>query len=302
MRSFRIIVNAMTNKMSDVMKKVEIADSKEAPVTAQRRFGLIVIGDEILSGRRQDKHMSKLIELLNERGLSLAWAKYVADDPEQITATLKDSFASGDVVFSTGGIGATPDDHTRQCAALALGTKTQLHPSARDLIAGRIQSMAEGDPLKADLNTPENQHRFKMGEFPIGSEIIPNPYNQIPGFRIHEHHFVPGFPVMAAPMMAWSLDTHYKDLFHQENWAEQSFIVPKGIESTLTPLMERIEANFPGVKVFSLPSVGDATRGGVYAQRHIELGIKGNANLLESAWIALRAGTQELGYEIHDIS
>jgi molybdopterin-biosynthesis enzyme MoeA-like protein len=162
--------------------------------------------------------------------------------------------------------------------------------------------MAEGDPIKADLNTPENQHRFKMGEFPIGSDIIPNPYNQIPGFRIKEHHFLPGFPVMAAPMMAWCLDTHYRDLFHQENWAEQSFIVPKGIESTLTPLMERIEANFPGVKVFSLPSVGDASKGGVYAHRHIELGIKGNANLLESAWIALRTGTQELGYEIHDIT
>jgi len=288
----------MANEMVDALKKVAI----DEPVKVARRFGLIVIGDEILSGRRQDKHMSKLIELLNERGLSLSWAKYVADDPDQITATLKESFASGDVVFSTGGIGATPDDHTRQCAALALGTKTELHPTARELIAGRIQSTAEGDPIKADLNTPENQHRFKMGEFPIGSEIIPNPYNQIPGFRIREHHFVPGFPVMAAPMMAWSLDTHYKDLFHQENWAEQSFIVPKGIESALTPLMERIEASFPGVKVFSLPSVGDASRGGVYADRHIELGIKGNANLLESAWTALRTGTQALGYEIHDIS
>lgn len=284
--------------MVDVQKNVSI----DVPQVQTRRFGLIVIGDEILSGRRQDKHFSKLIELLNERGLSLSWAKYVADDPEQITATLKESFASGDVVFSTGGIGATPDDHTRQCAALALGTKTQLHPTAQELIAGRIQSMAEGDPIKADLSTPENQHRFKMGEFPIGSDIIPNPYNQIPGFRIHEHHFLPGFPVMAAPMMAWCLDEHYSDLFHRENWAEQSFIVPKGIESTLTPLMERIEADFPGVKVFSLPSVGDASRGGVYAQRHIELGIKGNANLLENAWMALRTGTQALGYEIHDIS
>jgi len=284
--------------MVDGLKKVVIDEA--AP--AMRRFGLIVIGDEILSGRRQDKHMSKLIELLNERGLSLSWAKYVADDPEQITATLKESFVSGDVVFSTGGIGATPDDHTRQCAALALGTKTELHPSAQELIAGRIQSTAEGDPVKADLSTPENQHRFKMGEFPIGSEIIPNPCNQIPGFRIQEHHFLPGFPVMAAPMMAWCLDTHYQNLFHQENWAEQSFIVPKGIESALTPLMERIEASFPGVKVFSLPSVGDPSKGGVYAQRHIELGIKGNANLLESAWIALRTGTQALGYEIHDIT
>ena len=287
--------------MVDALKKVAI-DEPASVAKAARRFGLIVIGDEILSGRRQDKHLATLIDLLNERDLSLAWAKYVADDPEQITATLKESFASGDVVFSTGGIGATPDDHTRQCAALALGTKTELHPSAQELIAGRIQSMAEGDPIKSDLNTPENQHRFKMGEFPIGSEIIPNPYNQIPGFRIKEHHFVPGFPVMAAPMMAWCLDTYYKDLFHQENKVEKSFIVPKGIESTLTPLMENIEANFPGVKVFSLPSVGDASKDGVYAQRHIELGIKGNANLLDSAWIALRTGTQALGYEIHDIT
>ncbi len=272
------------------------------PDGESRRFGLIVIGDEILSGRRQDKHLSTLIELLNERGLSLSWAKYVADDPEQITATLRDSFASGDVVFSTGGIGATPDDHTRQCAALALGTKTELHQTAKALITGRIQATAEGDPRKADLSTPENQHRFKMGEFPIGSDIIPNPYNQIPGFCIREHYFVPGFPVMAAPMMAWCLDTHYKNLFHRENWAERSFIVPKGIESNLTPLMERIEAAFPGVKVFSLPSVGDPSKGGVYVDRHIELGIKGNANLLESAWIALRTGTEALGYVIHDIS
>jgi molybdopterin-biosynthesis enzyme MoeA-like protein len=284
--------------MVEALKKVGI----DVPEVKSRRFGLIVIGDEILSGRRQDKHLSKLIELLNERGLSLSWAKYVADDPQQITATLKDSFASGDVVFSTGGIGATPDDHTRQCAALALGTKTALHPTAQELIAGRIQVMAEGDPAKADLSAPENQHRFKMGEFPLGSDIIPNPYNQIPGFSIREHYFVPGFPVMAAPMMAWCLDNYYQDLFHRENWAEQSFIVPKGIESTLTPLMERIEASFPGVKVFSLPSVGDPSRGGVYSERHIELGIKGDAYLLESAWIALRAGTEALGYAIHDIS
>ena len=168
--------------MVEVLKNPSLEDSE----VNTRRFGLIVIGDEILSGRRQDKHLSKLIDLLNERGLSLSWAKYVADDPEQITATLKDSFASGDVVFSTGGIGATPDDHTRQCAALALGTQTQLHATAQVLIAGRIQIMAEGDPMKADLSTAENQHRFKMGEFPIGSDIIPNPHNQIPGFSIRD--------------------------------------------------------------------------------------------------------------------
>ena len=273
-----------------------------ANISLTCRFGLIVIGDEILSGRRQDKHLTKFIELLSERGLSLAWAKYVADDPEQITATLKESFANGDVVFSTGGIGATPDDHTRRSAASALNTSLLLHPIAREMIVGRIQAMAEDDPTKADLQLPENQHRFKMGEFPLGSEIIPNPYNQIPGFRIQEHHFLPGFPVMAAPMMAWCLDTYYAQLFHLKNWRERSFIVPKGVESSLSPLMERIEAAFPGVKVFSLPSVGDPARGGIYTQRHVELGIKGDANLLDVAWDALRSGTQGLGYEIHDVA
>ena len=95
-----------------------------------RRFGLIVIGDEILSGRRADKHLGKMIELLNERGLTLSWARYVSDDPEQIVQCLKETFASGDVVFSTGGIGATPDDHTRASAAKAFGLSIELHPQA----------------------------------------------------------------------------------------------------------------------------------------------------------------------------
>ena len=69
-------------------------------------FGMVIIGDEILSGRRTDKHLPKVIELLSARGLSLDWAEYIGDDRERITATLKRSFASGDMVLSTGGIGA----------------------------------------------------------------------------------------------------------------------------------------------------------------------------------------------------
>ena len=93
-------------------------------------FGAIIIGDEILSGRRTDKHLPKIIELLSARGLALDWAEYIGDERERITATLKRAFASGDTVFSTGGIGATPDDHTRQCAAAALGVPLELHPAA----------------------------------------------------------------------------------------------------------------------------------------------------------------------------
>ena len=266
-----------------------------------KKFRLIVIGDEILSGKRQDKHMSKMIELLNERGLSLHQVEYVGDDREAITSVLRKSFATDDVVFSTGGIGSTPDDHTRQCAAAALNLPLALHPEAKELITQRIQTTAEGDPDKAKLTNPDNVLRMKMGEFPLGSDIIPNSYNLIPGFRIKEHHFMPGFPVMAAPMMAWVLDELYSDLFHLTDFVEKSFIIPLGMEASLTTLMEQIEATYSGVKVFSLPSVGDPRKGGVFAKRHIELGIKGSLSDVEEAFPFLKEGVLKLGFEIHDL-
>ena len=99
--------------------------------------GLIIVGDEILSGKRQDKHLAKVIELLVTRGLALSWARYVGDDRPRITQALGDAFAGGDLVFCTGGIGATPDDHTRQCAAAALGVALELHPEAKTLTIRR---------------------------------------------------------------------------------------------------------------------------------------------------------------------
>ncbi len=260
-------------------------------------FGLIVIGDEILSGRREDKHLRRTIELLGARGLALDWAEYVGDERARITATLRRTFAGDDVVFCTGGIGATPDDHTRQCAAAALGVALELHPEAREQIALRIAETANGDPVKADLNQPDNQHRFKMGEFPVGARIIPNSYNRIPGFSYADHHFMPGFPVMAWPMMEWVLDQYYPHLFHQAVQVERSFFVFEAPESTLTPLMERVEAAFPGVRVFSLPSVGDPERGEGFGRRHIDLGVKGRGDEVLQAYAMLHDGVKEMGYE-----
>jgi molybdopterin-biosynthesis enzyme MoeA-like protein len=262
-------------------------------------FGVIIIGDEILSGRRVDKHLPKVIELLKARGLSLGWAEYVGDDPERITATLRRTFASGDVVFSTGGIGATPDDHTRQCAAAALAVPLELHPEAADLIRERIREMHPADASQpVDYDSPENLHRLNMGTYPRGASIIPNGYNKIPGFSIRDHHFVPGFPVMAWPMIEWVLDTKYAHLHHATPHAEKSLLVFELPESTLTPLMEKIEHDFSGVRVFSLPSVGDAERGGVYARRHIDLGVKGEPEAVAAAFVKLREGVHLLGGDI----
>src|ERR1700712_4179912 len=254
-------------------------------------FGVIIIGDEILSGRRTDKHLPKLIELLSARGLSLDWAEYIGDDRERITATLKRAFASGDVVFSTGGIGATPDDHTRQCAAAALGVPLELHAEAAELIRARIRETAGDKPV--DLDLPENLHRLNMGTFPKGASIIPNSYNRIPGFSVRNIHFVPGFPVMAWPMIEWVLDRQYASLHGQGAQHEKSVIVFGAMEATLTPLMERIESEFAGVKVFSLPSVDHPEYG-----RHIELGVKGQPDRVAPAYLQLLAGLRQLGAKL----
>jgi molybdopterin-biosynthesis enzyme MoeA-like protein len=256
-------------------------------------FGLIIVGDEILSGKRLDKHLPKVIELLAARGMALAWARYVGDDPVRITADLVHAFASGDAVFSCGGIGATPDDHTRQCAAAALGVPLALHPEARELIMQRVRSMAAEQGLSADPEHPDTLRRLEMGVFPQGAQIIANPFNKIPGFSVGEVHFVPGFPVMAHPMIESLLDGRYAALHGQHAQHERSVIVFGAMEASLTPLMVEIEAKFAGVKVFSLPSVDHPQWG-----RHIELGVKGGATQVGEAYAHLLAGLHTHGAKL----
>ncbi len=256
------------------------------------QVGLLIIGDEILSGKRKDSHLAKFIELLAERGMQLSWAQYLGDDRALLTAKLREAFASGDLVVSCGGIGATPDDHTRQSAAAALGRPLALHAEARELIWQRVQQMAAEQGQTVDVDHPDTVRRFEMGVFPEGAGIIPNPFNRIPGFFVGNVHFVPGFPVMAHPMMAWVLD-RYPQLHRQVGVTERSLIVQGAMEASLTPLMERVEADFAGIKVFSLPSVDHPQWG-----RCIELGVKGSAEQLEAAYSALKEGVIQFGASI----
>jgi molybdopterin-biosynthesis enzyme MoeA-like protein len=241
-------------------------------------FGAFIIGDEILVGKRQDKHLSFLIEALGKRGLRLGWAQYLGDDPQRLTAALARTLQSEDVVFSFGGIGATPDDHTRQCAAAAAGVALRLHPDAEREIRARFGGEV----------TPQ---RLMMGEFPQGSSIIPNPVNRIPGFSLREHHFVPGFPQMAWPMVEWVLEHRYGALFGSEKWEEASILVYEAGESQLIPAMQAVEAAFRGVKVFSLPSMGaDGSR------IHVELGVRGAPEQVEPAMESLRRAVSAAGF------
>jgi len=217
-------------------------------------IGIYIIGDEILSGKRQDAHLSFVIQALKSRGLQLAWAHYLGDIPAQITSLLQASMQQGDIVFSFGGIGATPDDYTRQCAADAAGVALTRHPGA----------VAE---IEAQYGESAYPKRVLMADLPAGAALIPNPVNRVAGFAIKEHYFVPGFPQMAHPMVEWVLDTHYRHLFHQQDYTELSILVMDAGESQLIDLMNHIVQKYPEIKLFSLPKLDN--------RRTTEVGVKG---------------------------
>lgn len=242
-------------------------------------FAAIILGDEILSGKRADRHFAKLAELLAARGLRLAWVEYLGDERPRIAATLRRSLAAGDIVFCFGGIGNTPDDHTRQAAAEALGVDLVLHPEAEREIRSRF-------------GAETTDVRLLLGTFPRGVDIIPNPFNRIPGFRVRDHHFLPGFPQMAHPMAEWALDTFYAHLFGRQPTVDKALLLSgaNAYESALLDLMERIVADFPTLRLFSLPSIAEDGQ-----RRHLELGVEGDPATVDRAMAAILGEVERRG-------
>lgn len=242
-----------------------------------RTFGAIIIGDEILSGKRQDKHFARIAELLAIRGLRLSWVEYLGDDRERLAATFRRTMAAGDVVFSCGGIGNTPDDHTRQAVAAALGVGLELHPEAFEELKIRFA----GEEI--------TDQRRLLVTFPAGVRMIPNPFNRIAGFMANDHYFVPGFPQMAHPMIEWALDTFYKSEFQPvADTVEKAFLLtgPTAYESALLDLMEHIVAAYPTLRLFSLPSLVGKER------KHLELGVEGAPELVDRAMEEIRVAVE----------
>jgi molybdopterin-biosynthesis enzyme MoeA-like protein len=241
-------------------------------------FGTLIIGDEILSGKRQDKHFEYLKKTLKKYGLSLSWVKYIQDDSKDIIQSIRQSIKSNTIVFSFGGIGATPDDFTRQAAADAF----ELHLTRNDEAVKLIEEQfGEGAYPK----------RVLMADIPKGALLIPNEINKIPGFKINGHHFLPGFPEMAWPMVEWILNTHYKQLLNQNDFAEASGWINDVSESKLIDLMNEIVKKYPEIKLFSLPKLEP--------MKTIELGVKGPSKLVAEAMLEIQVKIVNLGYEWH---
>jgi len=240
-------------------------------------FGIIVIGSELLSGKRRDGHLEFTIKALAQRGLELDRATYLGDDPRRLTAALGEAMASDDVVFSFGGIGATPDDHTRECAARAAGVALARHPQAAAIIEERFGEEAY-------------PRRIHMAHLPDGARLIPNPVNRIAGFSIGDVHFVPGFPQMAWPMLEWVLDEHYTHVHRPDAVVEHLLTVPGVSEGQLMDVMQRFIERHPGVRLSCLPHMdGD--------YRETELGVRGDTDRVADAWDWLRESLGEAGFE-----
>ena len=221
--------------------------------------------------------MARVVELLAARGMALGWVQFLGDDETVIAEALRAAVARGDVVLSCGGIGATPDDRTRQAAALAFAVAIERHAQAEALILAQY----------ADKARP---HRVLMADFPRGAQLIPNPVNKVSGFSIGDCYFVPGFPEMAWPMLEWVLDTRLAHLHRAEPPVEYSLrALGSSAEGDLLPLMEETLQRFPGVKLSSLPFRGDAER-----PRHIEFGVKGACAQAAAAFTWLREQLQRV--------
>jgi molybdopterin-biosynthesis enzyme MoeA-like protein len=206
--------------------------------------------------------------------MELGWCRIIGDDPALIVESLRQTMASDDVVFCFGGIGATPDDHARSCAAQSAGVALQLHPEAIKEIEARFGAAAY-------------PQRIRLAELPVGSAIIPNPYSRVPGFSLQRHHFLPGFSEMAWPMMAWVLDQHYQHLQHLRPPVEYSMTV-WAREGELLPLMEEFAQRYPDCRLSSLPNIEPH-------HPQLELGVRAEQADIRGAVDFLQSGLTTLG-------
>ena len=242
------------------------------------QFAVVIVGDELLSGKRTDKHLPHVIEVLQARGMQVAWSRVVSDHKQRLVRELKLTQLDSLPVFCFGGIGATPDDQTRQAAAEAFGTRLVRHPDAVDMIEDRFGREAYPD-------------RVRMADLPEDCLLIPNPHSRIPGFTLFDHHFFPGFPSMAWPMLDWVLDQYYcHDMLPE---VEKSVRVFDTHESALIQLMDELSAIHCRAKLFSLPHMA--------AVNSIELGFRGEQAVVEAAFSDMLAALKTRAVEFENL-
>ena len=235
---------------------------------------LLVIGNEILSGRTRDANLHFIAGRLNELGIRLLEARVVPDVEERIIAALNELRAAHDYVFTTGGIGPTHDDITAESVAKAFGLPIAENPAARAI----LESYYPPGAL--------NERRLRMARTPEGARLIENPISGAPGFQLENVFVLAGIPAVAEAMFEGLLDrlvggepllTHAFDVF-----------LP---ESILAPGFEALQARFPEIEMGSYPFNRDGRFGSSLVLRATD------PERLADAAEGLRSLVAELGEE-----
>lgn len=241
-------------------------------------FYALIIGSEILAGRRRDAHFAFVRDLLEESGYTLHASLVIKDNPELIARTFRFINADPDaVMFCFGGIGATPDDYTRAVAAEVFTGKPPVrHPEALKLI-------------EAQFGEAARPHRVMMADLPEGATLLPNPVNNVPGFSLEERlFFVPGFPNMAHPMITAA----FKRLFRRAVPTVRKTLTVMTGENDLIELMHALPKT---VELSSLPSMAAG-------RRRTVLSLVGSPLETHNAFASLQEGlrTKNLSFIIGD--
>lgn len=209
------------------------------------RACLIIIGNEILSGRTHDKNLPYLAEELNTLGVRLVETRVIPDIEDTIIETLNECRAKFDYVFTTGGIGPTHDDITSECVAKAFGVAIELNAEAHDLLKSHYDN-------PADLN----EARLRMARIPVGAELIQNPISKAPGFRMENVYVMAGVPMIMQAM--------FQGIKHQLIGGKP--MVSRSVggyipEGTIAKVLAEIQGDFPATDIGSYPFLREGKLG-----------------------------------------
>jgi molybdenum cofactor synthesis domain-containing protein len=209
------------------------------------RACLIIIGNEILSGRTHDKNLPYLAEELNKLGVRLSETRVIPDIEATIVETLNECRAKFDYVFTTGGIGPTHDDITSECVAKAFGVAIELNADAHAL-------------LKSHYENPEdlNEARLRMARIPVGAELVQNPISKAPGFRLENVYVMAGVPMIMQAM--------FQGIKHQLIGGKP--MVSRSVggyipEGTIAKVLAEIQADYPETDIGSYPFLREGKLG-----------------------------------------
>jgi len=213
---------------------------------------LVVIGDEILSGRTQDKNVAQLATWLNDQGIRLAEVRVVPDDQGRIVEAVNALRARHDYLFTTGGIGPTHDDITVDAIAAAFDVPVVIHPEARAILEGYYRDRAGG----------LNAARLRMARVPEGAELLRNPSSGAPGVKIGNVYILAGVPHIAASMLEALTGT-----LEGGRPVVSVVVGTRAAESEVAELLRETEAGHPGVTIGSYPFFKDGGYGANFVIR-----------------------------------